>query len=174
MKIRIKSQSNLHKFAFTLTEMMIAIIIIGVLVAIAVPNFARVREKARIEKAKADLEILAAAIRQLAWDTGKWPGGIDRHIRQNAETWDLSTPAAGIIAADDRFPGWKGPYAPCIPLDPWGSKYFFDPDYYVSGQVYAVVGSFGPNKRGPNLYDRDDIYVILKTEPGGSGGPSSP
>ena len=49
-----------------------------------------------------------------------------------------------------------------IPLDPWKNKCFFDPDYTISGAVRVVVGSFGPNRVGPNLYDRDDIWVILK------------
>jgi len=38
--------------------------------------------------------------------------------------------------------------------------YFFDPDYTVDGDTRAVLGSFGPNKAGPNQYDIDDIVVI--------------
>ena len=45
--------------------------------------------------------------------------------------------------------------------DPWGSDYFFDPDYRINGVMWPVVGSFGPNRVGPNQYDSDDIYYIV-------------
>ena len=70
-------------------------------------------------------------IEQLAWDTGKWPGGIARNIQGNAETWDLTTSSAGILSAGSAYANWQGPYAPEVPLDPWGNKYFFDPDYRI-------------------------------------------
>jgi hypothetical protein len=39
--------------------------------------------------------------------------------------------------------------------------YFFDPDYYIGGVKYPVLGSFGPNKVGKNVYDSDDVYLVL-------------
>lgn len=150
---------------WTVLEMMIVVLIIGVLVAVAIPAIAKSRDTARAEQAKADLQILSNAILQLAWDTGKWPGGADRNVSSSDETWDLTTAAAGLLSATNSFVGWKGPYLAKIPLDPWGSKYFFDPDYRISGVNRVVVGSFGPNKAGPNYYDEDDIYVRLDTTP---------
>ncbi len=37
-------------------------------------------------------------------------------------------------------------------------------NYQVGGVDYAVVGSFGPNKDGKNVYDSDDIYLILPVQ----------
>jgi len=150
---------------WTVLEMMIVVLVIGVLVAVAVPSIAKSRETARTEQAKADLEMLSNAILQLAWDTGKWPGGSDRSVAADAEVWNLKTSAAGILSATNSFDGWKGPYIARVPLDPWGSPYFFDPDYRISGVNRVVVGSFGPNKEGPNYYDADDIYVRLDKTP---------
>jgi len=49
-----------------------------------------------------------------------------------------------------------------IPQDPWGNNYFFDTDYDVNGVgTRAVVGSYGPNGVGNNLYDSDDIYYVV-------------
>ncbi|MFO7870733.1 MAG: prepilin-type N-terminal cleavage/methylation domain-containing protein [Kiritimatiellia bacterium] len=152
---------------FSLVEVMIAMAIFGLLLAMALPKFSKARETARIEKAQGDLELIAAAAKQLAWDTGKWPGGQSRTDRDQ-EIWDLSTSSAGILSRDSGFDEdrWKGPYLDELPDDPWGSKYFFDPDYNRGGTNYIVVGSRGPNGTGPGPgsvanYDSDDIIVLV-------------
>jgi general secretion pathway protein G len=147
---------------YTIIEVMIVVLVIGVLAAVALPNLGKARSKARTEQARADLEILSSGILQLAWDTGKWPGGLDRSVACDAEMWDLKNANAGLLSASPLlFPGWKGPYVRSVPLDPWGSPYFFDPDYRVGGRNRVVVGSFGPNRVGQNYYDEDDVYVLL-------------
>ena len=40
---------------------------------------------------------------------------------------------------------------------------FLDCDYEIDGVDYVVVGSFGPNKVGMNVYDSDNLYVIVST-----------
>ena len=80
------------------------------------------------------------------------------------EVWDLSQPAGGLLSTDGNYPNWGGPYIDEIPLDPWGNPYFFDSDYDVpptGGNDAVVLGSFGPNGVGQNLYDSDDIIIIL-------------
>ena len=148
---------------WTVIEIMIVVLVIGVLLGVALPHVGKSRDAARTEQAKADLAMLSNAILQLAWDTGKWPGGLDRSVTGDVETWDLSTASAGLLSTNSSFAGWKGPYLPRIPLDPWGSRYFFDPDYRIGSADRVVVGSFGPNKVGANVYDGDNIYVILDT-----------
>ena len=69
---------------------------------------------------------------------------------------------AGIVASDGRFVKWRGPYMKGVPKDPWDQNYFFDPDYTVKGSNRVVVGSFGPNRVGPNVYDGDDVIVLLR------------
>lgn len=71
--------------------------------------------------------------------------------------------AAGLIDTDGAYLNWKGPYMGVIPKDPWGNNYFFDTDYDIGGGVMRVVlGSYGPNGVGNNLYDADDIRLILQ------------
>jgi hypothetical protein len=100
----------------------------------------------------------------LASDTEKWPGPNSVGVTANQEVWDLNSSNAGLVAATGGFPDWNGPYVQSVPKDPWGSDYFFDPDYQISGVDYAVVGSFGPNKVGQNVYDSDDVYLILPVQ----------
>lgn len=147
---------------FTLVEVMIVVLIIGVLAAIAIPAFEKSRRVSRINRAKHDLRIISQAVDQMAFDTGQWPGGIAAGVPGDPEILDLNSGNAGIVANDGTFTRWNGPYMKVVPQDPWASDYFFDPDYKISGVDYAVLGSFGPNKEGLNLYDSDDIYVIME------------
>jgi len=142
-------------------EMMIVVLVIGVIVAVALPGTRYVRNKTLDSQARADLELLASGVSRLAWDTGRWPGGLDRSVAGDAETWDLSSSNAGLLTANALFPDWKGPYLSSVPLDPWGSRYFFDPDYRIGVRDYPVVGSFGPNRSGRNIYDEDNIYIRM-------------
>jgi general secretion pathway protein G len=148
---------------FTLVEILIAVAVIGMLAALAIPKISKSRDMARIKQCESDLAMIEAAVDQLAWDTGKWPGGIARNVQSSSEMWVLNTANAGLLTYNSAlFTNWKGPYIRSIPKDPWGMDYFFDPDYYIGGKVECVVGSFGPNRKGKNLYDSDDIYIVLK------------
>ncbi|MCX7591647.1 MAG: type II secretion system protein GspG [Kiritimatiellae bacterium] len=150
----------MRKSGFTTIEIGIVLGLVAVLVAIAIPSLARIRRNARIEEARSTLEMIHAAVRQLAWDTGKWPGGTACSQR-TGECWDLTTGAAGLLSNDGRFSNWQGPYISKVPKDPWGSNYFFDSSYRINGQMKVVVGSFGPNRVGPNKFDSDDIVLVI-------------
>ncbi len=147
---------------FTLIELLVSVAIVGILVAIAIPAYSSFKEKARIAQAKSELKGLQSAIAALANDTENWPGPSPVGAVANAEVWDLNSANAGLVVGG-TFTNWNGPYVPSVKKDPWGSDYFFDPDYKINGVDYPVVGSFGPNMGGQNAYDSDDIYVILST-----------
>ena len=144
---------------WTLLEMMVVVVVLGVVMAIALPSIRRARMGSRIQEAQAQVELLSAAIMQLAWDTGRWPTGKPRNNTTGQEAWDLTVPRAGLVATDGSFPDWNGPYIREIPEDPWGNPYFFDEDYSFGGKTIFVVGSFGPNGNGRNVYDSDNIFV---------------
>jgi len=147
---------------FTLIELLVSIAIVGILVAIAIPAYSSFREKAKIAQANTDLKSIQTAIQILASDTQFWPGPSPIGVVANAEVWDLNSASAGLVAAGS-FTNWNGPYVQLVQKDPWGSDYFFDPDYEINGVDYPVVGSFGPNMAGQNAYDTDDIYLVLPT-----------
>lgn len=160
-----KTQNNQR--GFTLIEVMVVMGIISLLSGIAIPTYKGTQEKARITQAKKDLKDIRTALEILAMDTDRWPGpSTASEINDGLanESWDLNLPEAGLVATNGGFPGWNGPYLNSIPKDPWGNDYFFDSDYQIDGADWAVIGSFGPNEVGPNLYDFDDIIVILYTD----------
>jgi type II secretory pathway pseudopilin PulG len=143
-------------------EIMIVVLLVAILTAISLPALSKARQESRIKEATVHVEILAAAVRQLAWDTGLWPGARDRSQFQGNEIWDLMSVDAGLLSNDGDFTDWAGPYVHDVPeTDPWGSPYFFDADYRVDGVWRVVVGSFGPNRTGRNVYDSDNIYVLV-------------
>lgn len=149
------------KEGYTLNEMMIVVAAIGVLAAMGSFAVLSATNKGKVKKAETEVEILATATLQLAWDTGRWPNQKARNNGGSTEIWDLLGDTSGLVGTDGSYTGWKGPYYNGDRLDPWGNPYFFDPDYRVGGVMRPVVGSFGPNGVGPNRYDSDDIYVLL-------------
>ena len=150
---------------FTLIELMVVIAIIGILAAIATPIMKSYMRQARVIKATAEIEMIYKAMVLLETDTNQWPGHQECgcvNVGADNELWDLSAPNAGLVATDGSFPNWAGPYLPAIPKDPWGKDYFFDSDYNIDGMDYVVLGSFGPNGIGPNVYDDDDVIKTIK------------
>lgn len=149
---------------FSTTELVFALAVVGVLAAIAVPAITKHITDSRVKQAESELALLKASIHRLAWDTGKWPGGISRDTTGGSETWDLSTADAGLLSRDADFDSseWQGPYIDEIKADPWGNPYFFDPAYKISGVDQVVVGSLGPDGVGRGSHDSDNIYVIIK------------
>ncbi len=95
---------------FTLIELMLVVIILGVLVSMVVPRMAGRSEQARIEVAKADIGMnIPMALKLYEIDNGAFP-----------------TTEEGLAALQSPPPSaknWKGPYVEKKPLDPWGNAY---------------------------------------------------
>ncbi|HAZ09841.1 MAG: type II secretion system protein GspG [Omnitrophica bacterium GWA2_41_15] len=111
-----------NKKGFTLIELMLVVIIIGVLVSMVVPRLAGRSEEARIAAAKADINAnISVALDLFELDNGKYP------------TTDEGLPA--LRAKPGSASNWKGPYLKKEPVDPWGKKYIYrspgehNPDY---------------------------------------------
>jgi len=143
---------------------MLVIVIIGILAAIAIPNYISYRERGKLGRALYELKSIQNAISVLAVDTGMWPHKRPVGDASGSEVWDLNSSSAGLVATDGGYPGWNGPYLANVPRDPWGNNYFFDNDYQINGQNVVAIGSFGPNGVGPNNYDADNIIVIIPSD----------
>ena len=152
----------MKKSGFTLVEIAVVTIIVGLLVTMGSMAITKSVQNSRIKNAEAELEMISAAILQLAWDTGRWPNG---QLRTEAasganEKWDLSGDECGLLGTDGTYDNWKGPYYGGPTADPWGNNYFFDSDYYPMGdhsKECVVVGSYG--RKAQSQYDADDLWV---------------
>ncbi len=124
---------------FTLIELMVVLVIIGVLAALIVPNVLDRAEDARATAAKTDVNNLMQALKLYKLDNQRYPTGA-----QGLQAL-LTKPTEGPIPGN-----WKH-YLDKLPNDPWGRAYqYLNPG--VKGEVDVL--SFGadgqPGGEGKN------------------------
>ncbi len=108
----MKQQKKLCKRFFTLTELVVVIVILAILASVATPIYFRYVADARVSKAKTQIKMLDQALEMFKIDTGKYP-----------ETSDGLRALMENIHQEDK---WKGPYLkPAVPKDPWGNDYVY-------------------------------------------------
>lgn len=174
--------SSQHKKGFTLIELLVVISIISLLTTVVLSALSNARNKAQYAKAKSELNNIAAALELMMSDTGKLPSPESskpdyvacNYPTGNNETW-LDNADAGLDSTDGYFPKWSGPYMQ-VPLDPWGTSYIYDEDYFCNtatpvaqgceryssdGTALRALVSGGPNKSGINVYDSDNVVKVL-------------
>jgi general secretion pathway protein G len=124
---------------FTLIELMVVILIIGLLATIVVQNLKGATDKAKRIKAQADISALKTALDRYYLDNGSYPS-TDQGLPAL-----ISAPQNGKVPAD--YP--PGGYIERIPNDPWGNGYVYqsDGDNYVLKSYGAdgVEGGAGKN-----------------------------
>jgi general secretion pathway protein G len=96
---------------FTLIELMVVLVIIGVLAALIVPNVLDRADDARVTAARTDINNLTNALKMYKLDNQRYPSA-----EQGLQAL-MAKPTAGSIP-----PNWK-PYLEKLPNDPWGRPY---------------------------------------------------
>ncbi len=87
---------------FTLTELLIVVVIIGILAAIAIPKFANTKEKAVVASMKSDLRTLVTAQEHFFSDNQDYAGGTDPATQTNGKAGAgkvAFAPSAGNVVA---------------------------------------------------------------------------
>ena len=105
---------------FTLVEIMIVVLIIGILMAIAVPNFIKARSNSRLQTVIANLKQIDSAKEQFAMETGLKTGDAVTSTNLTAnymKSWPDNTPVTGtyvpnVVGTNPTFIGkdadaWK-------------------------------------------------------------------
>ncbi|HBC87457.1 MAG TPA: type II secretion system protein GspG [Lentisphaeria bacterium] len=93
---------------FTLMEMAVVILILGLLATIVTPLYFRHVRKAKISTARTQILMIEQAILDFNMDLGRVPTSLDELTRKTG---------------DDK---WDGPYLKsAVPKDPWGNSYSF-------------------------------------------------
>jgi general secretion pathway protein G len=115
---------------FTLIEIMVVVVIIGLLAAVILPNVFGNVEKAQVNKARADIQAIETALTMFKLDNYKYP------------STDMGLQALVQRPNDPTIRNWRtGGYLKRVSLDPWGNPY-----QYVfpgtRGQEYDLY-SFG-------------------------------
>jgi len=105
--------SQIKQAGFTLLEMMVVVVIIGILASMVVPNLLGSQEKASLQKAVTDVTALESSLTMYKMDNYKFPT-----TEQGLEALVTQT---DIEPLPRRFQ--EGGYVPRLPKDPWGNDY---------------------------------------------------
>jgi len=139
------SRRRSAEHGFTLVELMVVIVIIGLLSTIVAINVFGALRTGNVAKAKADIATLESALEQYRLDNLTYPASGDG---LNA----LLTPPAGL-AQPERYR--QGGYIKKLPDDPWGKPYLYSaPGRKGAFDIYSLGADSAPGGEGENA----DIY----------------
>jgi len=108
----MNSAASSRARGFTLLELLVVVVIIGLLVGYVAPRYFGQVGKSEVTTAKAQIDALEKALDQYRLDTGRYP------------TTELGLSA--LVNRPQNEPKWNGPYLrKDVPLDPWGKAYAY-------------------------------------------------
>jgi general secretion pathway protein G len=127
-----------RRSGFTLVELLVVMVILGMLASLVLPNFFGQARKARAKTALVQIATLAAALDAFALDVGRYP--------TSGEGLDALVDAPGGVEQ------WDGPYLKKnVPKDPWGRPYEYKAP--ESASDYEVISPGEDGRAG----SEDDI-----------------
>jgi len=122
---------------FTLIELMVVLVILGLLAALIVPNLLDSADEARVTAARTDIANISQALRLYRLDNHRYPS-TEQGLR------------ALVVrpATDPAPPNWK-PYLEKLPNDPWGNPYqYLNPGIHGAVDVLSFGGDGQPGGEG--------------------------
>jgi len=96
--------------AFTLMEIILVVVIIGIMLTLVVPRITGRAKKARAVTAKHQIEAFATSLQNYEIDVGDFPKSLQALVEKPPEV-------------DEKM--WDGPYMKSIPKDPWNHEYHY-------------------------------------------------
>lgn len=135
------------RLAFTLVELMVVIVIIGLLASIVAVNVVPFITKAKVKAAQTQIKTLHKAVKFYKIDTGQYPDSLEDLVEQppGVTGWNKDGYLDGV--AD-------------IPLDPWNYPYEYDyPGEYGVYDIFSLGadGKEGGEDEEADLYNSDVI-----------------
>ena len=97
---------------FTLLELLVVIVIIGLLAGFVAPRYFSQVGKSEVQVARAQIDAIEKALDQYRLDTRRYP--------------TLEQGLTALVERPANEPQWNGPYLrKAVPLDPWGRPYLY-------------------------------------------------
>lgn len=143
--------SPLHRHSrrkgFTLVELMVVIVIIGLLAGIVAVNVVGMDEEAKKSKAKAECEAIYSAIGIYKLENGDYPEQLEQLMENEKNKKYLS--------------GYSQ-----VPKDPWGNEYVYNTDSIETGEY--IITCYGKDGQPGGTGDAADISHPAQAEEGSS------
>ncbi|MGE8545852.1 type II secretion system major pseudopilin GspG [Alcaligenes sp. Marseille-Q7550] len=131
-----RSRSRLRHAGFSLIEVMVVLVIMGVMAALIVPNLMDRPDQARAAAARQDVASIMQALKLYRLDNGRYP-----------------TQAQGLQALVQKPAGvdnWRS-YLDRLPQDPWGNPYqYLNPGVHEEIDVFSLGADGQPGGEGSN------------------------
>jgi general secretion pathway protein G len=126
---------------FTLIEILVVVVILGILATVVVPRFMDKPDEARVVRAQQDVQALVAALNMYRLDNFAYPSteqGLEALVRKPAGRPDA--------------PNWKaGGYIDRLPKDPWGRDYsYLSPGRNTEIDIWSRGADGQPGGEGVN------------------------
>lgn len=141
MNIQRHAPKNLSA-GFTLLEMLVVLVIIGLLAGLVGPQLLGRVDTSKVIAADTQIRMLKAAIETMRLDVGRFP------TEQEGLEMLMKPPQDERIARK-----WRGPYlSENVPVDPWNNAYVYLP---VSGTTIVLFSQGADGKLGGEEIDAD-------------------
>lgn len=140
---RLKSSRRYRRRGgYTLTEMLVVMVIIGLISAIVIPQTLGQMDRAKVRAARMKLESVASALEMYSADVARYP--------TSAEGLDV------LVHAPAGGSDWAGPYLSDAGLmkDPWGQPVAYTPPAAI-GEAYTLTSLGADGKPGGDGFKRD-------------------
>ena len=131
--------SPLRGGGFSLIEMLVVVVILGLIASIVAPNLLGKISDAKTKTARVQVEDLAAAVELYYLDVGRYPS---TEHGLNA-----------LIDEPETEPQWSGPYLKKqrIPVDPWGHSYLYrSPGEFAPFEIWSLGADREAGGEGDN------------------------
>lgn len=130
---------------FTLLEMIVVLVIIGLIMGLVGPRLFSQADRAKVQTAETQVRMLRGSLETMRLDLGRVPSD-DEGLRL------LTDPPADPVVAKR----WQGPYLEDgVPQDPWGNPYQYSPR--PSGHHSFTLYSFGADGQSGGEENDADI-----------------
>ncbi len=137
---------------FTLLEMLVVLVIIGLIMGLVGPQFMGRVDSSRVTTADTQVRMLKSALDTMRLDVGRYP------------TKEEGLAMLEVSPKDERTSRkWQGPYlSEGVPLDPWGNPYQYSPGTNIS----VVLYSFGADGQAGGEGNNADVGFLPKAASG--------
>lgn len=154
MKERNGRRSRSLKAGFTLIELMVVLVIIGLLAGFVGPKIMSAPEKARVTKAQNDIKAIESALRTYKLDNGNYPT-TEQGLRALVEK-----PEIDPIPANYQPGGYLDSKE--VPKDPWNRDYIYRSPSEIEDEEYDLITLGADGLEGGEGYDTDMSSYSLK------------